>query len=318
MQRLPPLNALKAFEVAARVGSFALAAIELGVSAAAVSQQIRNLEAWFGKQLFVRNGNRIVLTDAGHAIYPQTSYALGDLAAMTTRILENEPRTRLAVSAPISLAESWLAPKLVKLLETYPRMSIDIRVEEDPIDMARQNIDLRISYGDYHYPGLKIFRLLHDEVLPMCAPDFRLKHGGSAFDLAELHDSMFIHTSWGPNYASHPTWADWFTAIGSSRRPDPSLGRHVGLSILAVASARLGLGVALGQTIMARADLAAGRLIALSSLPVRLGHRYCAFAPPAKTDRAEVKDLIELLSEDQPLHVLAPRSGTRTTPVSAP
>ncbi len=300
MERLPPLNAIKAFEVTARVGNFTLAALELGVSSAAVSQQIRNLENWFGKQLFVRNGNRITLTDAGHAIYPQTSRALGDIAAMATRILEDEPRTRLIVSVPISLAESWLAPKLVRLLDTFPRMSIDIRVEEDPIDMARQNIDLRISYGDYHYPSLKSFGLLHDEVLPICAPAFRLKHGGAAFDLAELHDSMFIHTNWGPNYASHPTWADWFLQTGSARHPDPSLGRRVGLSILAVSSARLGLGVALGQTIMARADLEAGRLIALSSTPIRLGHAYCAFVPAAKVNRAEVKTLVELLSEDSP------------------
>ncbi|RUY79447.1 LysR family transcriptional regulator, partial [Mesorhizobium sp. M7A.F.Ca.CA.001.10.2.1] len=82
MERLPPLNAIKAFEVAARAGSFTLAASELGVSSAAVSQQIRNLENWFGKQLFVRTGNRIALTDAGHAIYPQTAKALGHIAAI--------------------------------------------------------------------------------------------------------------------------------------------------------------------------------------------------------------------------------------------
>ncbi|TGT34904.1 LysR family transcriptional regulator, partial [Mesorhizobium sp. M8A.F.Ca.ET.167.01.1.1] len=85
MEKLPPLNAVRAFEVAARAGSFTLAATELGVSSAAVSQQIRNLEDWFGKQLFVRNGNRIALTDAGHAIYPQTARALGEIAAVGRR-----------------------------------------------------------------------------------------------------------------------------------------------------------------------------------------------------------------------------------------
>ncbi|WP_352580759.1 LysR family transcriptional regulator [Mesorhizobium sp. M0088] len=96
MERLPPLNAIKAFEVAARAGSFTLAASELGVSSAAVSQQIRNLENWFGKQLFVRTGNRIALTDAGHAIYPQTAKALGDIAAIGQRMLEGGMRTRLS------------------------------------------------------------------------------------------------------------------------------------------------------------------------------------------------------------------------------
>ena len=128
MERLPPLNAVRVFEVAARAGSFTLAANELGVSSAAVSQQIRNLEDWFGKQLFVRNGNRITLTDAGHAIYPQTARALGEIAAIGRRMLEGALRTRLVVSVPFSLAELWLAPRLAVLLDGFPQMAIDVRV----------------------------------------------------------------------------------------------------------------------------------------------------------------------------------------------
>ena len=121
-----------------------------------------------------------------------------------------------------------------------------------------------------------------------------------ASSLAELHESLFIHTNWGPNYATHPTWADWFAASGGSRSPDPSHGRRVGLSSLATASARLGLGVALGQGIMARVDLEAGRLIALSAVSVRLGHSYCAFMPAAKADRPDIAGLVELLSKTAP------------------
>ncbi|WP_322027219.1 LysR substrate-binding domain-containing protein [Burkholderia sp. BCC1977] len=300
MSRLPPLNAVKAFEVAARMGAFALAATELGVSAAAVSQQVRNLEAYLGKQLFVRTGNRITLTDAGLAIYPQTARALNDIAAMTVRILEGELRMRLAVSVPASLAETWLAPKLAELLQLFPQIAIDIRVEDDPVDMVRQDIDLRISYGDYHYPTLTAIPLVHDEVLPVCAPDFWYKHGNHDFDLALLHESMFIHTNWGPNYASHPTWSDWFAKSGGNTHPDASRGRRVGLSSLAITSARLGLGVALGQRVMARADLEAGRLIALSSVPLRLGHPYCAFVANAKSERADIRRLVALLSDNPP------------------
>ncbi|MEI8699356.1 MAG: LysR family transcriptional regulator [Mesorhizobium sp.] len=295
MERLPPLNAIKAFEVAARTGNFTLAAIELGVSSAAVSQQIRNLETWFGKQLFVRSGNRIALTDAGHAIYPQTARALGDIAAIGRRMLEGGLRTRLVVSVPFSLAELWLAPRLAVLLDAFPQMAIDVRVEDDPVDLMRQNIDLRISYGDYHYPGLRMVRLIHDDVLPVCAPDFWQRYGNDASSLADVHESLFIHTNWGPNYASHPTWADWFSASGGSRAPDPSHGRRVGLSSLAIVSARLGLGIALGQRAMAHGDLEAGRLIAPSSVSLRLGHPYCAFMPEAKAERADVAGLVALL-----------------------
>ncbi|WP_018151363.1 LysR substrate-binding domain-containing protein [Leeia oryzae] len=299
MQELPPLNAVRAFEVAARTGSFVLAASELGVSSAAVSQQVRNLEAYLGKQLFVRNGNRITLTDAGLVIYPQTSRALGDIAAMTERILEGELQTRLVVSVPFSLAEKWLAPKLAELLEVYPQMAIDIRVEDDPVDLLRQNIDLRISYGDYHYPALNIVPLVHDEVIPVCAPDFWNRYGNNDFSLSEIHESMFIHTNWGPNYASHPAWRDWFALTDYHRHPDPSLGRRSGLSSLSITMARMGLGIALGQKIMAKAELDAGRLISLSATSVKLGHPYCAFSLPAKANRPEIKRLISILAEGE-------------------
>lgn len=298
MERLPPLNAMRTFEVAARTGSFTQAATELGVSSAAVSQQIRNLEDWFGKQLFVRNGNRITLTDAGHAIYPQTARALGEIAAVGRRMLEGGLRTRMVVSVPFSLAELWLAPRLAVLLDGFPNMAIDVRVEDDPVDVVRQSIDLRISYGDYHYPALKMVRLVHDDVLPVASPDFWRRHGAS--DLAAVHESQFIHTNWGPNYASHPSWADWFAASGGNRAPDPSHGRRVGLSSLAIGAARLGLGIALGQRIMAGADLEAGRLIALSPVSVRLGQPYCAFMLPAKAERADIAGLVALLNKTAP------------------
>lgn len=297
---------MRAFEVAARAGSFTLAATELGVSSAAVSQQIRNLEDWFGKQLFIRNGNRIALTDAGHAIYPQTAHALSEIAAVGRRMLEGGLRTRLVVSVPFSLAELWLAPRLAVLLESFPQMAIDVRVEDDPVDVVRQNIDLRISYGDYHYPALKMVRLVHDDVLPVASPEFWQSHGNG---LADVHESHFIHTNWGPNYASHPSWADWFAAAGGSRAPDPSHGRRVGLSSLAIGAARLGLGIALGQRVMASADLEAGRLIALSSVSVRLGQPYCAFMLPAKAERADIAGLVELLASNSPKPRTAPPLG---------
>ena len=248
----------------------------------------------------MRNGNRITLTDAGHAIYPQTARALGEIAAIGRRMLGGALRTRLVVSVPFSLAELWLAPRLAVLLDGFPQMAIDVRVEDDPVDVVRQNIDLRISYGDYHYPALRMVRLVHDDVLPVASREFWQRQGNEAFDLSKMHEGQFIHTNWGPNYASHPTWADWFAAAGGNRPPDPSHGRRVGLSSLAIGAARLGLGIALGQRIMANADLEAGRLIALSSISVRLGQPYCAFMLPAKAERADIAGLVGLLNKTAP------------------
>jgi LysR family glycine cleavage system transcriptional activator len=297
MQKLPPLNGMKAFEASGRTGSFALAARELGVSPAAVSQQVKNLETWFGKQLFIRTGNRIALTDAGQAIYPQTYKAFSDIADMAQRLSEGEMRPRFVVSVPFSLAEFWLAPRLAKLLDLYPHMTFDVRVEDDPVDMKRNAVDIRISYGEYDYAGLTAIPLLHDDVLPVCAPEFWYRHGGGAIGLSEVQDSMFIHTNWGETYASHPSWADWFARTGSKRRPDPASGRRVGLSSLAITTARLGLGIALGQRSMALPDLEAGRLIALSSTSVRLGHPYRALLTKAKAERPDIVNFIAMLGK---------------------
>jgi LysR family glycine cleavage system transcriptional activator len=295
MKRLPPLNAVRTFEVAARLASFVAAGKELGVSAAAVSQQVRHLEDYFGKKLFVRSGNRLSLTDAGLAIYPQTSRALDDIAAMTVRLLEGEMRTRLIVSVPFSLAEVWLAPRLAALLESYPQLSVDVRVEDDPVDLARHDVDIRVSYGDYHYPTLEAIPLVHDQVVPLCAPELWYRHGNSDFDLTRIHQSLFIHTQWGPNYASHPTWSDWYASEIGHPAPDPALGRRSGLSSLSITLAKLGCGIALGQKLIAQADLAAGRLIVLSASSLPLGHPYCAFVPVEKRQRPNVQSLLELL-----------------------
>ncbi|MBO9552316.1 LysR substrate-binding domain-containing protein [Pseudomonas sp.] len=298
MDRLPPLNAVKAFEVAARMGSFVLAAAELGVSAAAVSQQVKHLEQFLERQLFVRTGNRISLTDAGHAIYPQTSRALNDIATMTSRILEGDLHSRrLVVSVPFSLAEPWLAPKLSALQEAYPHLAVDIRVEDDPVDLVRHDIDIRVSYGDYHYPGLDAIHLVRDEVMPVCTPTFWSTHGNDTFDLTQLQQNLFIHTHWGASYASGPTWHAWFSLISSNYYPDPKQGVRCGLSSLSVSLARLGLGVALGHRLIARADLEAGRLIALSPVTLPLGHFYCAFVPAAKQSRKDIVRMMELLKE---------------------
>ena len=146
-------------------------------------------------------------------------------------------------------------------------------------------------------------------MLPVASPEFWQRNGNGAAGLADVHESHFIHTNWGPNYASHPSWADWFAAAGGSRAPDPSHGRRVGLSSLAIGAARLGLGIALGQRVMANADLEAGRLIPLSAVSVRLGQPYCAFMLPAKAERADIAGLVELLASNPAKQRTEPAPG---------
>lgn len=295
---LPPLNALRAFEAAARAGSYVAAAEELGVSPAAVSQQVRNLEEYLGKQLFMRFNNRVVLTDAGQAVYAGASESLQAISTLTEQIMSGHARSRLVISVITSIAERWLESRLAAFARQHPSIRIDLRVEQDPVDFARHNIDLRICYGANLYTEMTVILLKQDEVLPLCSPSY-LERNVDAKTLgmkAVPHDDL-IHTNWGPMFFSHPTWKAWYAKAGLNR-PDDLKGYQIGTSGLVLDMARDGVGVALGQRMMASGDLAAGRLVSLSDVTIKLGHPYCIVHPHSKSRKAGLQALIEWLAKD--------------------
>ncbi len=296
--KLPPLNALKAFEIAARTGSYVAAAKELRVSPAAVSQQVRKLEQYFDKKLFLRYNNRIVLTDAGTAFYTSAAPALQDLSSVTQQILEGTARSRLVVSVLPSLASTWLAPRLAAYCRTTPGGGIETRIEDDPVDFARDDIDIRICYGPYLYPDFKATALFHDTVAPICSPDFAREHKLNEANLSQLPDELFLHTSWGSSFASPPTWKDWFTSIGVERTPNITLGQQIGMSSIALEYARLNMGVLLGQRHLAARDLQENRLILLSQQSLPLGHAYSAVYPHSRVRHSGLQKLLEVLTDE--------------------
>jgi LysR family glycine cleavage system transcriptional activator len=291
------LNALKAFEAAARTGGYVPAARELSVSPAAVGQQVKNLERFFDKRLFVRHHNRLSLTDAGLAVFADSSQALERLAAMTLRTFEGEVRSRLIVSVLPSVASHWLIRRLNRRLTGFlardPALRLDIRVEEDPVDFARHGIDVRICYGAHLYPDLANTQLVQDEVLPLCAPVLLDRGDVDASSPGSLPDTALVHTNWGPSFASHPTWADWFARAGLDRAPDVGQGHRVAMSGLAIDLAAAGAGIALGQRLLAGDEIANGRLVAPFGQAVPLGHPYCAVHAHAKAQKPAVRAFVD-------------------------
>ena len=296
-RKLPPLNPLKAFEAAARTGGYVSAARELGVSPAAVSQQVKTRERFFDKRLFTRHNNRLSLTDAGLYIFSDSAAVFERLAGMTEGMLEGGVRSRLVISAPSSLASRWLNRRLHKFLDAEPAMRLEIRVEDDPVDFARHNIDVRICYGRHLYPDLSNTVLIHDEVLPLCTPSMIEIGVADAAKPEILQDEHLIHTNWGPSFASHPTWADWFARIGADRVPDVGKGHSVGMSSLAVDLALAGAGIALGQRLLARDEISDGRLRAPFGQSIPLGHPYCAVHAHAKSQKPGVRSFVEWVTE---------------------
>lgn len=285
---LPPLNALRAFEAAARNGGYVAAARELGVTPAAISQQVRHLEAHLGRRLFQRHNNRITLTDAGQAIFADTARVFADLIRIDAQAREGRSPARLVVSCLPSLAEGWLMPRLAKAGEGMARL--DLRIESDPVAFARDSIDLRLCYGAGLYPDLVQVPLFRDAVLPMAAP-------AMAACWPDVPDSALIHTDWGPGFASHPAWRDWFAAHAPARpAPIRGTGHRIGGSYLALRLAAGGQGVALGQRALAAPLLARGELVALSPLALPLGHEYVAVHSPARSRNPDLQRMLELLA----------------------
>jgi LysR family glycine cleavage system transcriptional activator len=288
---LPPLNALRAFEVAARTGGYVAAADELGISAAAVSQKIRRLEEFLGKKVFTRLNNRVVLTDAGQALFEGVGAALQMISDTTEQQVLRRARARLVVSCIGSLAERWLLPRLAAFARATPGFRFDLRVEADPVDFARHDIDLRLAYDPAQYPDQAHVMLTQDRVLPLCSPDWLARHPQG---MAQATGDDLLHTSWGTDFGTLPGWAGWFAAAGLPM-PQGAAGFQGGSSALVLDMAREGLGVALGQALLAQDDLAAGRLVALSDVALPLGRPYALIWPRATAGKRHLSALVEAL-----------------------
>jgi LysR family glycine cleavage system transcriptional activator len=169
-RRLPPLNAVRAFEAAARHLSFTRAADELNVTQAAVSHQVKGLEDRLGVQLFRRLNRGLLLTDAGGLYMRELEDILDRLEQATERLRSSEAAGLLTVSTGTSFAAKWLVPRLRRFRDRRP--DIDVRIDADDAltDFRRDNVDIAIRYGRGVYPGLSSTPLLQDIVFPVCSP----------------------------------------------------------------------------------------------------------------------------------------------------
>lgn len=256
-RRLPPLRALHAFEAAARHLSFARAADELGVTPAAISQQIKQLEDILGVSLFHR-GARLSLTRAAALAAPDFSDSFDRLAAAVGRLAPDGPARPLVVSAPPTFAARWLVPRLTRFQEAHPTIDLHLSATMRLVDLDREGVDVAIRYGPGRYPGLLVERLRLEEVVAVAAP--RL-----AANLTELPDlaraTLLVNEFMGWD-TDFPTWPGWLAEMGAA--PDESLKlRPFGDASLVVEAALAGLGAALVWRTLIADELASGRLVAL-------------------------------------------------------
>jgi LysR family glycine cleavage system transcriptional activator len=282
-RHLPPLNAVRAFEAAARHASFKEAAAELGVTHGAISRQVHLLEEWLaGPPLFQRLNRGVGLTPAGGALLAEFAPALDRIATAVRRHTERPGgvvTTVLRVNALATFSLRWLLPRLTRFRSEHPAIEVQLTTANDPVDALPEAYDVIIRGGPDTYHGFVSRPVLSERRLPVCSPAL----ASHLTTVTDLERQTLLHVTSMPRL-----WHDWLTAAGhTGLRPVATL--TLDHFYLAIQAATDGLGVAMGPTALVADDLTAGRLVTPFpdvSLPARTYFAYLpqrGLADPATT-----------------------------------
>jgi len=271
-RRLPPLNALKAFEAAARSDSLTRAAEELNVTQGAVSHQVKALEETLGVRLFNREHQRLVMTEAGREYLAVVRDALDRIALGTDRLLQRQSSGVLTVSTSPDFAAKWLVYRLGGFAESHPEINLRVSAASHYIDFAREDIDLAIRHDDANWAGLDVVRLCSERLFPVCSP--KLVSGRNRITKAAdlLKFPLLRLEDW-------KNWSRWFDAAGVDApvTQGPVLNRASMLIDAAVDSQ----GIALARTTLAAWDLINGRLVRPIDVSLPMANTYWIVCPKA-------------------------------------
>jgi LysR family glycine cleavage system transcriptional activator len=299
MRKLPPLSAVRVFEAAARHGNFTRAAEELGMTQAAVSYQVKLLEARLGASLFRRDGRGVILTDAGVRAAPQISRAFDAIDQAFAQVRAEEEGL-LVISTSNTFANAWLAWRLGSFQMAHPEMAVRLDTSEALVDLEGGEIDCAIRAGRGGWPGLAADLLLPVDFTPMVSPGFLKAHGALVpQDLLRL-----------PLISPHdPWWAVWLQEAGVDV-PDgpPRPGVRLDSQAHEGHAAMAGQGVAMLTPFFWRSDLAEGRLARPFDQVSTRGYAYWFVVPEGRRNVPKIKRFREwLLAEmgrERPLPVL--------------
>jgi len=281
-RRLPSLNALKAFEAAARHESFTQAANELFVTQGAVSHQVKALEAELGVRLFQRERQRLIITDAGRVYLETVRDAFDRLAAGTERLQRRQKGGVLTVSTSPNFAAKWLVHRLGHFAEAHPGIDLRVSASLQHIDFAREDIDLAIRHGEGHWPGLRVTRLCSETLFPVCSP--RLLGERSRRSLrtpTDLKRCVLLHVD------DRGGWVKWLEAAGV-QNVDASHGPVFNQASMAIDAAVDGQGVALARTALVIGDLLSGRLVRPFAFELPVPYAYWIVCPEATGDTPKI------------------------------
>jgi LysR family glycine cleavage system transcriptional activator len=287
-RRLPPLNAVRAFEAASRHSSFQAAAEELAVTAGAVAQQIKALEQWFGIALFRRLPSKgVVLTASGQRYAASVSQLLDDLADATARLVWQDNANVLTVSTIPTFASQWLIPRLGRFRQTNPSIDVRVIATNGLTDFSREDVDVVVRYGRGHYPGLWSELLLEETFFPVCSPALVDHPEHPLRSVADLKYHTLLHEEADPFFTLSPDWTRWLSQAGASGI-DARRGPRFTHTYLSLQAAAAGQGVALVTSVLIGDDLATGRLVCPFGPEIAGAYNYHLVCPTEALDRPKV------------------------------
>lgn len=266
MSKLPPLSAIRAFEAAARHGSFTKAGEELGMTQAAISYQVKLLEDRVGLPLFLRQARKVVLSEAGRKLAPNVTDAFQQLAAAFAGLRESDANV-LSTTVVNTFCTNWLVPRLGSFQMLHPEIAVRLDASWRTVNMMEEDFDIAIRGGKGVWPGLKSHRLFAMEMLPVCSPDF-LKRVGPGRKPADLLKLPLL--DW-----QDVAWRGWFKVAGIDNpvyEGGPSMAAQT-QQMLGVA-AMAGQGIALLTPEFFADELASGRLVCVSDIVYRMDQSY--------------------------------------------
>lgn len=274
---LPPLNALRAFEAAGRLGSFKEAAAELHVTPGAVSQQVRLLEEWLGAALFERHNRQVLLTPAAKVYLEEIGPLFERISQASARYGVPRAVSRtLSVSALATFTLRWLVPRLARFRAEHPDVEVKLDTSNEPLESLKAEYDVIIRGGPDTFYGYSMRPFLSDERLPVCSPS--LLQRVPLRSPQDLQHHTLLHTSSLPRL-----WPDWLASAHiPALKPAATLTfDHFFLTLQAAVD---GIGIAMGPSALVCDDLAAGRLVAPFEGPRLPSRSYCVYVPNEKAD----------------------------------
>ncbi|CAN5295336.1 transcriptional regulator GcvA [soil metagenome] len=253
MDRLPPLNPLRAFEAAGRLRSIRRAAEELSVTPGAVSRQVQSLEAYLGLPLFRRDPREIVLTVEGEQYLEAISLHLEGIRTATQKLTGRRSVEILRIRAYTTFSMKWLIPRLSSFHDAHPMTEVRLTTSNETVDFEREKVDGAIRLGDGDWPGVEVDRLLPNELVPLCSPAYRRKL--ELKTVADLPRARLLHSLIRPD-----DWRLWLAFAGATQI-DAYAGAKFASSTLAYQATLEAQGVMMAQKALFMDDLRSRRLV---------------------------------------------------------